>query len=95
MNPTSIMDSATTWPTRWRILVFTLCQKGRVIVTAIVRCNGSKLPLDLKRSFGQEISGNRRKGQELFSDVCSEIISKFEAGIGMSELADEFCKEPG
>jgi transposase len=48
----------------------------------------------IQHSFGQEISGNHRKGQELSSDARSVIISKFEAGVGISELADEFGSTP-
>ena len=42
------------------------------------------------RSFGQEISGNRRRNAELSIPARNSIISKAEAGAPTRELAEEF-----
>jgi len=44
----------------------------------------------MRRSFGQEISGNRVRGGELSSETRSAIIAKVEAGCTHKELAAEF-----
>jgi transposase len=42
------------------------------------------------RSFGQEISANRRRQSELSIQQRDSIISKSEAGVPSVELAEEF-----
>src|SRR5262245_6950719 len=42
------------------------------------------------RSFGQEISHNRRRNAELSIQTRDSIISKYEAGTTTRELAEEF-----
>jgi transposase len=47
-----------------------------------------------QRSFGTEISGNRRPNGELSIDARNSIISKSEAGVSTAELAAEFSVTP-
>jgi transposase len=44
----------------------------------------------MKRSFGQEISGNRGRGGELTPAARSSIISKYEAGCTYREIMEEY-----
>jgi transposase len=44
----------------------------------------------MRRSFGQEISGNRGRGAELTPQARTAIIAKLEAGCTHKELAQEF-----
>jgi transposase len=43
------------------------------------------------RRFGTEISGNRVKNAELSSESRAAIIAKYEAGVKVAALRDEFC----
>jgi hypothetical protein len=47
-----------------------------------------------QRSFGKQNSGNRRLHGELSPAARASVISKFDAGVGTSELATEFSVTP-
>ena len=48
----------------------------------------------MSRSFGQEISGNRRPKAELTPAVRAALLAKHKAGISKAELAREFDVHP-
>ena len=45
----------------------------------------------MQRSFGTQISGNRRPGAELLEVARAGIIAKLEAGVLKPEIAAEYC----
>ena len=48
----------------------------------------------MRRSFGQEISGNRRPKAELTPAARAALLAKHEAGVSRAELAHEFNVHP-
>ncbi len=48
----------------------------------------------MRRSFGQEISGNRRPKAELTPATRAALLAKHEAGVSRAELAHEFDVHP-
>ena len=51
-------------------------------------------PTTMRRSFGQEISGNRRPKAELTPAARAALLAKHEAGVSRAELAHEFNVHP-
>ena len=51
-------------------------------------------PITMRRSFGQEISGNRRPKAELTPAARVALLAKHEAGVSRAELAHEFDVHP-
>jgi len=45
----------------------------------------------MQRSFGTEISGNRRPGAELLETVKAGIITALEAGVLKLKITIEYC----
>jgi hypothetical protein len=45
----------------------------------------------MQRSFGTQISGNRRPGTELLEAARAGIIAASEAGVLKPEIAAEYC----
>jgi len=48
----------------------------------------------MRRSFGQEISGNRRPKAELTPAARAALLAKHEAGVSRAELEHEFDVYP-